>query len=45
MSKEKKKVIPFWGKKTEGKQNYVTIIISIDGKGTVFPVNMKLQEE
>ena len=45
MSKEKKKVIPFWGKKTEEKQNYVTIIISIDGKVTVFPVNMKLQEE
>ena len=41
----KKEGDTFLRKKTEEKQNYVTIIISIDGKGTVFPVNMKLQEE
>ena len=43
--KEKKKMIPFWGKKTEEKQNRATILISVDSKGTVFPVKLKLQGE
>ena len=29
-------------KKTEEKQNSTTIMISADGKGTVFPVKLKL---
>ena len=29
-------------KKTEEKQNSATIMISADGKGTVFPVKLKL---
>ena len=29
-------------KKTEEKQNNATIMISADGKGTVFPVKLKL---
>ena len=33
------------GKKTEEKQNSATIIISVDWKGTVFPVKLKLQGE
>ena len=37
-------MIPFWGKKTEEKQNSATIIISVDGKGTVFSM-WKLQGE
>ena len=32
-------------KKTEEKQNSATIIISVDWKGTVFPVKLKLQGE
>ena len=32
-------------KKTEEKQNSATIMISVDGKGTVFPVKLKLQGE
>ena len=43
MVKEKKKMIPFGGKKTDEKQNSATIMISVDGKGAVFPVNLKLQ--
>ena len=43
--KEKKKMIPSWGKKTEEKQNRATIMISADGEGTVFPVKLKLQGE
>ena len=38
--KKKKKMIPFWAKQqkeTEEKQNSATIIISVNGKGTVFP--------
>ena len=37
-------MIPFWGKKAEEKQNGANIMISVDGKGTVFPVKLKLQE-
>ena len=38
-------MIPFWGKKTEEKQNRATIMISVDGKGTIFAVKLKLQGE
>ena len=43
MGSRKKKKIPFWGKKTGEKQNSATIMISVDRKGTVFLVKMKLQ--
>ena len=43
--KRKKKIILFWGKKAEEKQNIATIIISVDEKGTVFPVKLKSQAE
>ena len=43
MSKEKKKMIPFWGKKAGEKQNSATIMISVHGKGAVFSVKLKLQ--
>ena len=47
MGKEKKKMIPFWGKKTGKKQSSAIIMISADGKGavkwSVFPVKLKLQ--
>ena len=39
-------MIPFWEKKKkkkEEKQISATIIISLDGKGTVFPMKLKLQ--
>ena len=32
-------------KKTEEKQNCVTIMTSVGGKGTFFPVKVKLEEE
>ena len=32
-------------KKTEKKKNRATIMISVGGKGTVFPVKLKLQGE
>ena len=36
-------MIPFSGKKTKKqKQNKATIMISVDGKGTTFPVKLKL---
>ena len=38
-------MIPFWGKKTEQKQNSATIMISVDGNGLVFPMKLKLQGE
>ena len=44
-AKEKNNIIPFWGKKTEKKQNSATIMRSVHGKGTVFPVKLKLQGE
>ena len=31
--------------KVEGKQSTTTIMICVDGKGTVFPVKLKLQRE
>ena len=43
MGNRKKKMIPFWGKKTEEKQNSATIMISADGKGAVFPLKLKSQ--
>ena len=42
-TKEKGNIIPSWGKKTEEKPNSATVIRSVYGKGTVFPVNLKLQ--
>ena len=45
MDKKKKKMILFWGKKAEEKQNSVTIMISVDGKGIVFPMNLRSQWE
>ena len=44
-AKEKRKIIPFWGKKTEEKQNSATIMTSVDGKGMALPVKLKLQGE
>ena len=38
-------MIPFWGKKSERKQNRATLMISVDDKGTVFPLKLKLQGE
>ena len=40
MAKKKKMI-----KKVEGKQKSGTIMISVDGQGTVFPVKSKLQRE
>ena len=42
---QKKKMIPFLGKQSGEKQNSATIIISVEGKGTAFPVKLKLQGE
>ena len=44
-AKEKRKWYLFEKKKTEEKQNSATIIISVDGKVTVFPMKLKLQRE
>ena len=38
-------MIPFRGKETEEQENNATIMISVDRKGTVFPVKLKLQGE
>ena len=45
MNKSKKQNDIFLSKKTEEKQNNATIMISVDGIGTVFPVKLKLQGE
>ena len=45
IGKNKEDVITFWGKKAEEKQNSTTIMISVDGKETIFPVKLKLQGE
>ena len=45
MSKRKKDDDTFLRKKTEEKQNRADIMISVDGKGVVFPVKLKLQGE
>ena len=43
MVKRKKEDDTFLRKKAEEKQNSANIMISVDGKGTVFPVKLKLQ--
>ena len=43
MIKRKKEDDTFLRKKAEEKQNSANIMISVDGKGTVFPVKLKLQ--
>ena len=45
MTKRKKEDDTFLSKKAEEKQNSANIMISVDGKGTVFPVKLKLQGE
>ena len=45
MRKTKKEDDTFLRKKSEEEQNSATIIISVDGKGTAFPVELKLQGE
>ena len=35
--RKKKKMIPFWVNKLEENQNSANIMISVDGKGKVFP--------
>ena len=45
MIKRKKEDDTFLRKKAEEKQNSANIMISIDGKVTVFPVKLKLQGE
>ena len=45
MGERKKNIIPFWGKKTEEKQNSATIRRCVHGKGTVFLLKLKLQGE
>ena len=45
MNKSKKQDDIFLSKKTEEKQNKATIMISVDGIGTVFPIKLKLQGE
>ena len=39
--KKKMMMILFWGKKTDKKQNSTNTMISVGGKGTVFPVKLK----
>ena len=41
--KKKKKITPFRAKKTEEKQSSATIMISVNRKGAVFPIKLKLQ--
>ena len=45
MIKRKKEDNTFLRKKPEEKQNSSDIIIYVNGKGTVFPVQLKLQGE
>ena len=45
MVKRKKEDDTFLTKKTEEKENRATIMISVDGKGTAFPVKLELQGE
>ena len=45
MVKRKKRRWCLSEEKTEEKQNRATIMISVDGKGTAFPVKFKLQGE
>ena len=43
--KRKKEDDTFLRRKTEQKQNSVTIMMSVDEKGRAFPVKLKLEEE
>ena len=45
MGKRKREDDTLLRKKIEEKQNIATLMISVDGKGTIFPVKLKLQEE
>ena len=45
MDKRKKENYIFLRKKAEEKQNSATTMISVDGKGTVFSMKLKLQGE
>ena len=45
MGKRKKEDDTSLRKKTEAKQNSVTITMSVDEKRTVFPVKLKLEAE
>ena len=45
MDKNKKEDDNFMRKKTEEKENSATMMISVDGFGTVFQVKLKLQGE
>ena len=45
MGKRKKEDHTFLRKKNREKQNIATIMESVDGKGTVFPMKLKLQGE
>ena len=45
MDKNKKEDDNFMRKKTEEKENTATMMISVDGIGTVFQVKLKLQGE
>ena len=45
MGKRQKENDTFLKKKAEEKQNSATTMISVDGKGTVFPMKLKLQGE
>ena len=38
-------MILFWGIKQKEKQNSAILMISVDGKGTVSPIKLKLQWE
>ena len=42
---KRKKDDTILSKNTEEQPNSVTIIISVDGKGTIFPVKLKLEGE
>ena len=44
-AKGKRKMIPFWGKKTKKNQNIVIMMLSVVGKGTLSPVKLKLEGE
>ena len=41
--KRRRSMISFWRKKADKKQNSATIMISVDGKGTIFPGKLKSQ--
>ena len=45
MGKERKQNDTFLKKKAEEQQNSATTMISVDGKGTIFPMKLKLHGE